>query len=70
MLSFDSDILDVHDIMLHDYGMGRIFAVAHAEVPAERELVAIHNTVDALEKAVEVIEAQEKRIAELEKKAE
>lgn len=53
MLSFDPDILDVHDMMFHDYGMGRIFAVAHAEVPAERELVAIHNTVDALEKAVE-----------------
>ena len=54
MLSFDPDILDVHDIMLHDYGMGRIFAVAHTEVPAERELVAIHETVDALEKAVEL----------------
>ena len=53
MLSFDPDILDVHDMMFHDYGMGRIFAVAHAEVPAERELVVIHETVDALEKAVE-----------------
>lgn len=52
MLSFDPAILGVHDIMMHDYGMGRVFATADVEVPAQSDLVSIHTTVDALEKQV------------------
>ena len=51
MCGFDARILGVHDLVLHDYGMGRIFAVAHAEVPAQCSLVEIHEVMDALEKA-------------------
>ncbi|MBQ6381740.1 MAG: cation transporter [Clostridia bacterium] len=48
---FDPAILGVHDLVLHDYGMGSVFAVAHAEVPAESNLVSIHHIIDSLEQA-------------------
>ncbi|MBE6819150.1 MAG: cation-efflux pump [Ruminococcaceae bacterium] len=52
MCDFDPAILGVHDLILHDYGMGSIFAVAHAEVPADSDLVRTHEVIDSLEKAV------------------
>ncbi|MBR2589417.1 MAG: cation transporter [Clostridia bacterium] len=55
MLAFDPAILGIHDLVMHDYGMGKVFAVAHAEVPADSELVAIHDIIDALEKRVDEV---------------
>ena len=51
ILNFDERIIGVHDLVLHDYGMGSVFAVAHVEVPADASLVAVHDVIDALEKA-------------------
>lgn len=50
ILGFDEKIIGVHDLILHDYGMGRIFAVAHAEVPADCDLMSIHSVIDSAEK--------------------
>lgn len=49
-LILNSDnILGVHDLIVHDYGSGRIIASAHAEVPSDMDLVTIHNVIDAIE---------------------
>ena len=53
ILGFDESILGYHDLMLHDYGMGRVFAVADVEVPADSNLVQIHEVIDRLEKSAE-----------------
>ncbi|MDR1409100.1 MAG: cation diffusion facilitator family transporter [Oscillospiraceae bacterium] len=45
-------IVGVHDMMLHDYGPGRIFASAHAEVPSDMDVVVSHEAVDAAEKLI------------------
>lgn len=48
MLSYDP-ILGVHDLILHDYGPGRCYASAHAEVPADGDIVYIHEIIDKAE---------------------
>lgn len=42
-------IIGVHDLMVHDYGPGRIIASAHAEVPADVDILAAHEVIDAVE---------------------
>lgn len=39
----------VHDLMIHDYGPGRLFASAHIEFAANVDLVAAHELLDACE---------------------
>lgn len=46
--SYDS-ILGVHDLIAHNYGAGRWFASVHAEVPSDGDMIAIHETIDAIE---------------------
>ncbi len=47
--SYDG-ILGVHDLIIHDYGPGRSFASAHAEVPANVDVMHSHDTVDLIER--------------------
>lgn len=37
-------VLGVHDLMVHDYGPGRKFASAHAEMAAEDSPLESHDT--------------------------
>lgn len=46
------DVLGVHDIMIHNYGVGRTIATLHAEFPASRGVVAIHHIVDQAEREI------------------
>ena len=46
------EIVDIHDLIAHDYGPGRLFASLHAEVDANSDIVAAHEAIDAVEKAV------------------
>lgn len=46
------NITGMHDLIVHDYGPGRVIASVHAEVPADCGLVQIHETIDAIEQAV------------------
>lgn len=43
------EIIGVHDLIVHDYGPGRILASVHAEVPDNCNVVEIHEVIDALE---------------------
>jgi cation diffusion facilitator family transporter len=42
-------IVGTHDLKIHDYGPGRIFASIHAEVPDTADLVEVHAVLDELE---------------------
>ena len=43
-------ILGVHDLIVHDYGPGRMFVSAHAEVPANGDILALHDSIDNAER--------------------
>jgi len=45
-------ILGLHDLVVHDYGPGRCFASVHAEVPADGDLLAIHEMIDDAEQEI------------------
>ena len=49
VLAFDPAILGVHDLMVHDYGPGRRVISLHAEVPAEGNILELHDIIDNLE---------------------
>ena len=49
VLDFDPVILGVHDLMVHDYGPGRRVISLHAEVPAEGNVLELHDIIDNLE---------------------
>lgn len=42
----------VHDLMVHDYGPGRIFASVHAEVQHDADMIYVHEVIDAIEQQV------------------
>ena len=42
-------VMDTHDLIVHDYGPGRMFGSIHAEVPDKADLVEVHAALDVLE---------------------
>ena len=46
------EILDVHDIMVYNYGPGKNFASFHAEVDARSDMLGIHEVIDRLEREI------------------
>lgn len=48
VMSFD-DIIGIHDLLVHDYGLGRIMISLHAEVPADGDILKLHDTIDNAE---------------------
>lgn len=42
-------ILGTHDLLIHDYGPGRCFASIHAEVPADGDILVLHEVIDRAE---------------------
>lgn len=46
------EIVGIHDLVVHDYGPGRCMVSVHAEVPADGDLIAMHDTVDNAERAL------------------
>lgn len=51
ILSYDH-IVGVHDLIVHDYGPSRRFASAHAEVPANIDLMEAHDVIDLIERDI------------------
>lgn len=45
-------ILGVHDLIIHNYGPGRIYVSLHAEAPANSRLLDIHDELDEAEDAI------------------
>ncbi len=42
-------ILGTHDLLIHDYGPGRCVASIHAEVPADGDILVLHEIIDRAE---------------------
>lgn len=42
-------ILGTHDLLIHDYGPGRCIASIHAEVPADGDILVLHEIIDRAE---------------------
>lgn len=49
VLAYDG-VIGIHDMMVHDYGPGRVFVSLHAEVPANRDMLHSHDTIDCIER--------------------
>ena len=46
VLSYDN-IIGVHDLIIHNYGVGKCMASIHAEIPSNIDLVTIHEIIDS-----------------------
>ena len=49
MLMETDEIVGVHDLIVHDYGPGRVIASVHAEVSDKCDIVKAHEAIDAAE---------------------
>lgn len=52
ILSYDKP-LGIHDLMMHDYGPGRMFMTVHVEVDSRENIMEIHEEIDAIERAIQ-----------------
>lgn len=43
------DIIGVHDMIVHDYGPGRVMVSLHAEIPYDMDIMKAHDMIDELE---------------------
>ena len=46
----NKSICGIHDLVVHDYGPGRVMISRHAEVPAHGDILALHDEIDNVEK--------------------
>lgn len=51
LLSYDN-INGVHDLIIHNYGPGRIMASIHAEIPSDINVMKIHDIIDDAEREI------------------
>ena len=43
-------VLGIYDLIVHDYGPGRVMISLHAEVPASGDMLHLHDTIDNIER--------------------
>ena len=43
------EICGIHDLIVHDYGPGRKMVTLHAEVPADGDILEVHDVIDNVE---------------------
>lgn len=48
VMSYDM-IVGIHDLVVHDYGPGRLMISLHAEVPYKEDILEIHDVIDQIE---------------------
>jgi cation diffusion facilitator family transporter len=53
VLSYDG-IIGIHDLILHNYGPGRVFGSVHAEIPANNDIMKSHDTIDTIERDIKL----------------
>lgn len=51
IMSFEG-FIGIHDLIVHSYGHGRLFASVHVEVPQDIDIVKCHERIDICEKFV------------------
>lgn len=45
----EEEIIGIHDLIVHNYGPGRVMISLHAEVPADGDILALHDIIDNVE---------------------
>ena len=45
----EEEIIGLHDLIVHNYGPGRVMISLHAEVPADGDILALHDMIDNVE---------------------
>jgi cation diffusion facilitator family transporter len=48
----EENVLGIHDLVVHDYSPGRIFASVHVEVDAYGDLIQSHDMIDNIERTI------------------
>ena len=43
------DVCGIHDLVVHDYGPGRVMISLHAEVPSSGDILELHDMIDGIE---------------------
>lgn len=43
------EVIGIHDLIVHNYGPGRVLISLHAEVPADGDILSLHDTIDLIE---------------------
>jgi len=51
ILSYEH-IQGVHDLIIHNYGVGKSIASVHAEIPADIDIMTIHDIIDKAEREI------------------
>ena len=51
VLSYD-EVASIHDLVVHDYGPGRLMISLHAEVPSSMNIMIAHDVIDNIERNV------------------
>lgn len=51
VMSYDN-ITGIHDLVVHNYGPGRIMASIHAEIPSNIDIMKIHHIIDTAEREI------------------
>lgn len=52
LIKAHKEVLGIHDLILHNYGKGKIFGTIHVEVDAKEDILKSHEIVDFIEKEV------------------
>ena len=47
-MSYDG-VIGIHDLIVHNYGPGRVLISLHAEVPADGDILTMHDMIDLIE---------------------
>lgn len=47
--TYDEKVIGIHDLVVHDYGPGRRMISLHAEVPADGNIMELHDIIDNIE---------------------
>lgn len=47
------EVVGMHDLMVHDYGAGRVMISLHAEVPASGDIMVLHDVIDTIERRLQ-----------------
>lgn len=47
------EVVGIHDLIVHDYGPGRVMISLHAEVPGDEDIFKLHDIIDNIEMELE-----------------
>lgn len=45
----EQGVLGIHDLVVHNYGPGRVMLSVHVEVPSDGDIMALHDMIDIIE---------------------